>query len=213
MSTVKGLATKVEVALTFATAKAVTAVTKAMPGVANSASHGLTDGQVGYWTVTAGMTELDAQATRVKNPVTASFELQGLDTTNYTAFTAGTFTPAATWGLLDESVSYEIGGGTASQLDDTRLIDVKQRNVNGLMGAQNVTIGIKPQTVNSAVMEKVEAAARSQTRMLFRITLHDGSTRVFYGEPSMAGESVQSGALGTGSFGVTVPGWVLKGEA
>jgi hypothetical protein len=213
MTTAKGLAVKVEVALTFATAKTVSAVTLASPGVATSAAHGLANGAVGYWTVTAGMTQLDQQASRVYNQSTNSFDLQGLDTTNYTAFTAGTFTPAATWGLLDESVSYEIGGGAANQLDDTRLVDVKQRNINGLLGAQNVTLGVKNQTYNSAVMDKVETAARNQSNMLFRVTLHDGSTRVFYGQPSLPGESVQSGALASGSLAVTVPGWVLKGIA
>jgi hypothetical protein len=213
MTTAKGLAVKVEIALTFSTAKTVTAVSKADPGVATSATHGMTDGTVGFWTVTAGMTELDGQASRVKNGAGSAFDLQGLDTTNYTAFTSGTFTPAATWGLLDESVSYEIGGGAANALDDTRLIDVKTRNVNGLMGAQNLTIGTKPQTVNSSVMAFIEKQARAQGYVLVRITLHDGSVRVAYGQPSMPGESVQSGALASGSLSITVPAWVLKGAA
>jgi hypothetical protein len=213
MATTKGLAVKVEIALTYGTPKTVSAVSRADPGVATSTSHAMTDGTVGYWTVASGMTELDMQASRVKNAATNAFDIQGLDTTNYTTFTSGTFTPAATWGLLDESVSYEIGGGAANVLDDTRLIDVKTRNVNGLMGSQNLTIGTKPQTVNSSVMSFIEKQARAQAYVLVRITLHDGSVRVAYGQPSMPGESVQSGALASGSFALTVPAWVLKGAA
>ena len=55
---------------------------------------------VGYWDVTSGMPQLDEQATRVKNQTTNTFELQGLNTTNYSAFVAGTFTPVATWQTL-----------------------------------------------------------------------------------------------------------------
>lgn len=213
MPTALGRNVRVEVALTFATPKTVTAVTKAMPGVATSSAHALANGAVGYWTVGAGMTELHEQATRVYNQSTNSFDLQGLDTTGFGTFSAGTFTPAATFGTLVEAASYEIGGGAANQLDDTRLLDSKTRNVNGLLAAQTVTIGVKNQTVNSAVMDFIESAAKNQTNVLFRITLNDGSVRVFYGVPSLPGESVGSGALASGSFGVTVPGWVTKGAA
>lgn len=213
MPTINGRNVKVEVALTFSAAKSITAVTKAMPGVATSATHGMTNGTVGFLSVSAGMTELDLQAARVYNQAASTFDLQGVDTTNYTTFTAGTFTPAATWGTLTEAASYEIGGGAANLLDDTRLLDAKQRNVNGLLGAQNVNIGIKNQTVNGAVMDFIESAAKNQTNVLFRFTLGDGSVRCLYGNPSMPGESVSVGALASGSFGITVPAWVTKGAA
>jgi hypothetical protein len=213
MTTARGINVKLEIALTFSAAKTVTAVTKAAPGVATSATHGLADGTVGFWTVTDGMVELHEQATRVKNSLASSFELQSLDTATYSTFTAGTFTPALTWGTLSEAVGYSIGGGSANALDDTRLIDTKTRNVNGLLGAQNVTIDMRNQTVNSTIMDKIETFARTQQNLLFRITQFDGAVRVFYGMPSMPGESVASGQLASGQFGVTVPQWVLKGAA
>lgn len=213
MTTIVGRNTKVEVALTFGTAKTLTAITKAMPGKATCAAHGLADGTVGYLSIAAGMVEADLQAVRVDNPTTNDFDLQGLDTTGYSTFSAGTLTPALTWGTLTESAGYEIGGGAANLLDDTRLTDSKQRNVNGLLAAQNITINVKNQTVNGSVMDFVESAAKTQTNCLFRITLQDGAVRFFYGTPSLPGESVSVGALASGSFQVTVPAWVLKGAA
>jgi hypothetical protein len=213
MPTNRGINVKLEIALTFSAAKVVTAITKAAPGVATSAAHGLTDGMVGFWTITDGMVELHEQATRVKNSATNAFDLQSLDTTTYSTFTTGTFTPAATWATLSEAVGYSIGGGSANQLDDTRLLDTKTRNVNGLLGAQNVTIDVRNQTFNSAIMDKIETAARTQVNQLYRVTLFDGSSRVFYGMPSMPGENLASGQLASGQFGVTVPQWVLKGAA
>jgi hypothetical protein len=213
MATTKGLAVKVEFALTFSAAKTVTAVTVADPAVATSSAHGLANGTVGFFSVTSGMTQLDQQAGRVAATAANTFEVQGLDTSTYTAFTSGTFTPAATWGLLDESISYSIGGGAATSLDDTRLVDVKTRTINGLMGAQTLAINTRAQTFNSSVLAFIEKQARNQAYVLGRITLHDGSTRVFYGQPSMTSEDVQAGALGSGSLSINVPAWVLKTPA
>jgi len=213
MTTAIGRNVRLEVGLTYSAAKTVTAVTKANPGVATSAAHGLANGAVGYWSVAAGMVELDGQATRVYNQATNTFDLQGLDTTNYSTFTAGTFTPVATWGTVSEAAGFNVGGGAANLLDDTRLTDAKTKNVNGLLGAQNVSISIKSPTINGTALDFIETAARNQTICVFRITLHDGNVRVFKGVPSLAGESLQSGGLSDGTFTVTVDGWVLKGLA
>ena len=95
MTTAVGRNVKLELATAFNTAKTVTAVTLASPGVATSAAHGMSNGTVGFWTVTAGMVQLDGQATRVYNQAANAFDLQGLNTAGYSAFTAGTFTPLA----------------------------------------------------------------------------------------------------------------------
>jgi hypothetical protein len=210
---IQGKGVKVEVGLTYSAAKTVTAITLASPGVATSAAHGMANGAVGYWSVTGGMPQLDGQATRVYNQATNAFDLQGLNTTPYSAFTAGTFIPVATWGTLAESTSYEIGGGDADKLNATRLIDVVTQQENGLLAVQNVTLNLLNQTFNTSVMQFVEDAALASSFVVFRITLNDGSVRVFRGQPSLPGESVQQGQLGTGSIGIAVKGVVLKGAA
>ena len=111
MTTGIGRNVRVEIATTFGTAKTVTAVTLASPGVATSTAHAMTNGTLGYWTVSAGMVQLDGQATRVYNQSVNAFDLQGLNTTNFSAFTAGTFTPATAFGTLAEAIGYNIGGG------------------------------------------------------------------------------------------------------
>jgi hypothetical protein len=213
MTTAVGRNVRVEVGLTYSAAKTVTAVTKAMPGQATSSAHGLANGSVGYWSVPAGMVELDTQASRVYNQAANTFDIQGVDTTNYGTFTAGTFIPVATLGTLAEAAGYEIGGGAANALDDTKLLDAKTRNFNGLLAAQNVNLTIKNQTVNSAVMDFIESAAKNLVSLVWRFTLHNGDVRVFRGTPSLPGESLQSGALASGQFTILVDGWVAKGLA
>lgn len=213
MPTAVGRGVRLEIGLTNSTAKTVTAVTLASPGVATSAAHAMANGTVGFWTVSAGMVQLDGQATRVYNQATNSFDLQGLNTAGYSTWSAGTFTPVNTWGTLSEAIGYSIGGGTADTLDDTRLMDVVKQELNGLLPADTVQIDLLSQTFNSSVMQAIEDASIAQSYLVFRITLSDGSVRVFRGQPSRPGESLQRGQIATGSFQVKVKGFCLRGAA
>jgi hypothetical protein len=210
MANVKGRGVRVEIAATYSAAKTVTAVTQASPGVATSSAHGMANDTVGYFSGVTGMAQLEGQACRVKNQATNTFELQGLNTTNFSAFTAGTFTPVATWQTLAEATSYSIGGGAGDKLDATCLIhDIKQEE-QGNLPAGTVAMNTLSQDTPSAAMALIEAAVQTQAAVLVRITLGNGAVRIFRGEPSLPGEDVQQGALGTGSLDFSAKGYVLK---
>lgn len=213
MPSIVGRNVKLEVALTFSAAKTVSAITLASPGVATSTAHAMANGAVGFWTVTGGMPQLDGQASRVYNQATNSFELQGLSTASFGAFTAGTFTPVATWGTVSEMVNYQSGGGSANDLDDTKSADIITQLIPGLLAADSMQIDLKNQTFNSAVMQGIEDAAIAQAYQVYRITLNDGAVRVFRGIPTRPSESMQLGQIATGSFTIKVKGFVLKGAA
>jgi hypothetical protein len=100
MANVKGRGIRVEIAATFGAPKVVTAVTKANPGVATSTAHAMANNTVGYFDGVSGMVQLEKQACRVKNQVTNAFDLQGLNTTQYSDFVSGNFIPVATWQTL-----------------------------------------------------------------------------------------------------------------
>lgn len=210
MTTIVGRNCKVEVALTFAAVAAFTGITKASPGVATKNAHGIANGTVGYWSVPAGMVELDSQAIMVNNTAANTIELAGLDTTQYSTFTAGDFYAAATWGLLDEAGGYGVGGGAADQLDDSRLHLSKRKNIAGLNAAQDMTVNIKSPEVESAALAFVQTAARNGTSILVKITKGTRIIRVAYGVPSSYGEDAEVGALASGSFNLICPAYVLK---
>lgn len=214
MTAVIGRGVRVEVAATYSAAKTVTAITQASPGVATSAAHGLTDGTVGYLSGISGMVQLEGMAVRVDAPATNTINLESLDTSAFSAF-SGTcsLTPVATWQTLGIATSYSIGGGEAEKLDNTTLLDDVKQELNGQLASQSVSINVNAETFNSAAMALIEAAARAANSLVFRITLKDGSVRVFRGEPSLPGEDVQKGAIGTGSFSVSVKGFVIKTPA
>ena len=210
MANVKGRNIRVEIAATYSAAKTVTAVTQAATGVATSTAHAMANDTVGYFTGVGGMAQLESQACRVKNQATNTFELQGLNTTNYSAFTSGSFIPVATWATLAEATSYDIGGGAADKLDVTTLLDIVKKEEQGLLPVGNVSMNVIAQDTPSAAMQLLEAAVQSQGAVVVRITLPNGAVRIFRAEPSLPGESVAQGAVGTGSLDMAVQGFVLK---
>jgi Phage tail tube protein, TTP len=210
MANVKGRGVKVEIAATYATAKTVTAVTLASPGVATSTAHAMANDTVGYFTGVTGMVQLEDQACRVKNQATNTFELQGLNTSGYSAFTAGSFIPVATWATLGEATSYSIGGGASEKLDVTTLLDIVRKEEAGLLPVSNVSINVVAQDTPSAAQLLLESAIQTQGKVVVRIVLGNGAVRVFRAEPSIPGEDVQVGAVGTGSLDMAVKGFVLK---
>lgn len=209
MAIVKGRGVKVEVALTMAAAKTVSAVSLANPGVATSTAHGLANEVVGIFSGVTGMAQLDGQACRVKNTAANTFELQGLNTSGYSAFTGGNFVPVATWATMAESDQYEISGGGADALDTTTLLDTVRQQENGFLSAQTLNLNIKSTDAPSAAMAACMAAAIAGNRVVVRITLATGAVRVANIEPSLPSESVQAGAVGSGSMSGTVKGLAL----
>lgn len=205
-----GRGVRVEVQKTAAAAKTITAISLAKPGVATSTAHALADGTVGFLDAVAGMVNLDGQAIRIDAPAANTFELQGIDTTTYPAFTAGTFVPVTVWSTLSRSSSYNIGGGAAEKIKTTVLLDEIEQQANGLLAAQTVSFNINHETVDEEALQLISVAAINQAYLVFRITFKDGAQRIFRGQPSMPGEDVGQGALATGTLEVTVKGQVLR---
>lgn len=210
MANVKGRGVRVEIAATYSADKTVTAVTLATTGVATSATHGMANDTVGYFNAVTGMLQLQNQACRVKNQATNTFELQGLNTTGYSAFTAGTFKPVATWATLSEATSYSLGGGASEKLDVTTLLDIVRKEEIGLLPVQSVSMNIIAQDTPSAALALLETAVQTQGLTVVRITLANGAVRIFTAEPGTPGEDVQQGAVGTGSLDMAVKGFILK---
>jgi hypothetical protein len=210
MANVIGRGVRVEIGTTEATAIPISAVTQASPGVATSTAHGLANGSCGYFLGVAGMVNLEGQAVRVANQAANTFELEGIDTTDFPAFTAGTFVPITAWATVTPSTGFSSGGGEGSPLDVTRLIDDIEQQEQGLLAAQSVSFNVLAEDSNSTGMAALEAAALAQTRKFFRITLKTGAQRIFYAQPSLPGEDVQKGAVGTGQFNALVKGRIVK---
>lgn len=213
MTSIVGRGVRVEIGMTEGTPKTVSGVTLADPGVATSTSHGMASKSLGYFQNVSGMVQLEGQSVRLQSVATNTFNLEDIDTTSYPAFTAGEFVPVLTWGTLGRTTGYDTGGGGGEKLDDTVLLDDGKQEIQGLLSAQSVTFNLNPATISDSAMTKLRKTARAAGYLVFRITLKDGNVRHFRGQPSLPGESVQKGAIGTGNFSVTVKGFICEGAA
>lgn len=71
------------------TNKAITAITKANPALVTAAAHGFSNGDVIRIAGVLGMTEVNAKTFTVANATADGFELQGVDSSAYSAYTSG----------------------------------------------------------------------------------------------------------------------------
>ena len=68
---------------------AITGITQANPAVVTAASHGLSNGDRVFITSVAGMSQVNNLEFTVANSTTNTFELSGINSTNYDAYTSG----------------------------------------------------------------------------------------------------------------------------
>ena len=213
MGTIVGRGIRVEVGKTEGAEINVTEVTNTKPAVATATGHSLPAKSLGYFKDVLGAVQLEGQAVRIANPAANTFELEGVDGTKLPDYTGGKLVPVTAWATVSEITSYAIPDGTADELDDTKLIDDVKQMLNGLLNAQSPTFQTNAQEVPSEGMALCEAAAESQGYLVFRITFKSGVVRFFRAQPSLPGENVQRGALGTGSMNATVKGRIGRGAA
>lgn len=219
VATARGVNARLYVALTMAASpKAISAFTvSSTPASPNalvtSATHALAAGTVGV--LSSPGTRYHGQAIRVMAPTANDFTAQGFDNSTHGAWESGTITAAATWGLLSESIGFEISGGDAKNLDDTRLMDVVDRNVVVGMSAQTIALTTRGQNYNSDVANVIRNAALNSREVLWKLELMQANGPAVWfwnGTPSLSTFGLQTGALGTGGFSVTPTGDILNGS-
>jgi hypothetical protein len=201
-----GRNTRVEVQKTIDAAQVVTAITQANPGVITYNGAALVAGDIiVVSSAISGMVELAGQTVRVANvsasPSTA--ELESLNTTAYGALTANSsFQKVSAWSTLGIARNVNAGGAAPQRIDCTTLLDSDKQYLFGQSEIPEITIDAVSDPLTEAALI-IEAAARDNTQIAFRITMSDGSKRVFGGFVSLPSESIPLGALVTASFSVT----------
>jgi hypothetical protein len=168
-----GIGVTTEIQKTLGSALTITGITKANPGVVTSTAHGLLDGTVVVFTVTAGMVELDGQACRVANKTTDTFELEGIDTTDYSTFSAGTCKEVTVWSTLSNATNVSAPEAEPPDISVTTLIDTQEQIEPGLVGAIKGSIdalfnpGLEAMTL-------VRGYTRARTAAALRVTWASG---------------------------------------
>lgn len=208
-----GRGVRLEIGSTEGAPISVTEVSQANPGVATSTAHGLLAKSVGYFSSATGMPRLVGQAARL-SPVTANdFTLEGLDTTDYGDFTAGSFVPVTAWATVSTATDWALSGGEAELQDVSVLLDEITQKEAGLLSAQSVAVTIRQETINDAAMAKLSEVARKAGFVVMRLTYKDGNVRVYRGQPSLPTETIGTNGVGSGTFAMSVKGFLQHGAA
>jgi len=168
----------VEVESTLATGLAVSAITKASPGVCTATGHSLINGDVVIMDVNAGMVELDGQAVRVSAAATGVFTLEDLDTSDYSTFTSGTALEVTAWHTMSNATSISMPNPTPEKIDITTLVDKAKQQAYGLPEAPDGNISALYQPELAAVTE-IKTATKANEDRAFRVTWAGGQITVF----------------------------------
>lgn len=183
-----------------ATAKTITAISKANPGVFTAAAHGFTNGQVVGISGVVGMTEVNGKYGVVVVLSSSTFSIAGLDTTNATTYTSGgSATPSQV--TVGNLTSVPMPGGQKAELDATNLSSTSKEFLAGLRdnGQATVSFHVDQDDAGQMVLRS-SFAASGNTPSPFTVTLPNGKTRTFnafcmnYGEPTLGVDGIFTGS-------------------
>lgn len=166
------------------TAKTITAVTQANPGLVTSTAHGFVLGGVVKFSSISGMTQLNGNLFPVDDPTTNDFEIP-INTTAYTAFATGS--PAN--GIAEPVVFSEFceltgvnqQGAAANQIEVTTICSTAKEFEVGLSDSGTLALDFN-WAGNEAVQAAMNAAKISGDPLAFKVTFPgDGGFAIMIG--------------------------------
>ena len=209
MAKLIGRNTRVEVQKTLAVANPITAITNANPGVVTYTGTDPTDGDIIVIDADIdGMSELAQQVVRVSAESTSgnTLELEGLNTTNFGTFSGtSSFQIVSAWSTLGYARSLNAGSASPNKIDATVLLDSIKKYLLGQSDVPEITVESISDPLSEA-SQIIEQAALDATCLAFRVTLSDGSKRVFGGYVSLPSENIPLGDLITSGFSIVQVG-------
>ena len=158
---------------------AISAITKANPGVATSVGHGYADGDILFLEI-QGMRQVDQKVVRVANKAADTFELEGVDTTLFDTFTSGTAAKITLGTSITSMTNITASGGEFDFIDTTTIHDNARSQVPGLPSAISYsTDNIWDATDTGQIAMK--AASDAQAKRVFNFQFGSGGKVIYFG--------------------------------
>lgn len=168
----------VSVQSVIASAKTITGITKANPGVVTVAGHGYVNGDIIYHEVD-GMYQLNEKPVRVANALTDTYELEGIDTTNFDDFTSGTAAKVTLGTSITTATTISASGGDFDFVDVTTIHDNTRKQIPGLPGA----ISYQMEHIwdaGDAGLLAMKAASDNQSKRVIKFQFGSGGKVVYF---------------------------------
>ncbi len=190
----------------LAAADTITGITKASPGVVTAAGHGLNNGDYVFLLV-AGMHQLNGRVVRVANKATDTFELEGVNTTDFDTFSSGT-AEAITFGTsITTATTISSSGGGFDFIDTTTIHGNAKTQTPGLPAASSFTMDHIWDAADAGQIA-MKTASDAQARRAFKFTFGTGGKIMVFagyvGFNGIPGGSAQ--ALVTTQSAITMEG-------
>lgn len=173
MKVILGVDVSLKVAKTLASAKTITGITKASPGVCTSVAHGYASGDWIVLAVSAGMWQLDGQMARVIVLTADTFSLEGIDTTNFATHSAATCQKITAWEEFDNAQSWSLDEGNTDRPDISIMHKRRKQTMLGASGELTGSIDVISNPAQAAIV-LIRAATRNQARMAQLLTFATG---------------------------------------
>lgn len=170
----------ISIASTYGTAKTVTAVTNANPGVMTSTSHAISDASI--IEITSGWSKLNGRIARTDNADANTFELEGIDTSSTTNYPAGSGTGSvrviSAWTQITQILEASSSGGEQQFATYSFLEDDTERQIPTNKSAQSMTLSIGDDQ-SLAHYAVLLAADQDRAARAIRISLPSGAVIYF----------------------------------
>jgi hypothetical protein len=156
----------------LAAEKTLTAISKAATGVAESVAHGFSNGDLLYFEV-QGMRQVNDRVIRVANKTNDTFELEGIDTSEFDDFSSGTVQKITYGTNISTATSISSSGGGFDFLDTTTIHDNTRSQMPGLPAASTFTFD-NIWDVADAGLQAMKRASDAQAKRAFKFTFGNG---------------------------------------
>lgn len=162
--------------------QAVSAVTKASPGVATYAGTDPSNGDYVLFKDVLGMHQLDGRIVRVANVDTGAntFELEGVDTSAFDTWVSGDFAPLTFGTSLNVATGVQASGGEFEFIDATTIHDLVRTRIPGVASPISLSFTAIWDPADPALIA-LKAASDAKAQRAVRVTFADGAKFLFYG--------------------------------
>jgi len=156
----------------------ITALTNADPGVATSASHGLSDTNI-VLIESSGMWQVNDKVVRVDNKTADTFELEGVDTSDFDTFSSGNAYLLTFGTSITTATTISSSGGDFDMIDITTIHVNQKLEQPGLPSAISFSMEhIWDPTDTGQIALK--AAADTQAKTAFKFTFGTGGKILYF---------------------------------
>ena len=161
----------------IAAAKTISGITKASPPVVTSDAHGYANGDIVFLEV-LGMYQLNEKVARVANIATDTFELEGLDSTEFDTFSSGTAQEVTLGTSVTSATTINGSGGEFDFVDTTTIHANAKSQIPGLPSAISYSMD-NIWDISDAGEAAMLVASNNQSRRVIKFQFGPGG-RIMY---------------------------------